>query len=97
MDIDKSKVFHAIKDRKDFPTITKGMDVTTQYFYIKAHKLVNVEDFLEYWQDGRDKTPLKVILEVLYHNPPHDLNYGHSLEEGIESLEEYVTIAKEIF
>ena len=68
------------------------------YYFAKAHKLANLDHFLKFWQDGRDKTPLHQILAEFY--PPQ--NYNNTLEEaishtGFEELQVYYNIATTIF
>ena len=82
-------VFQLLKNNQSLP----DMDLTEAYYFVKAHKLVAIDHFIAYWNDGRFKQLLIDILEA--HYPP--LTYCHPLEEGYEGLENYVEIAKTMF
>ena len=68
------------------------------YYLAKAHELANLNHFLNFWNDGRDKTPLRQIIAEFY--PPQ--NYNNTLEEaishpGYEELQVYYNIATTVF
>lgn len=85
----KVAVFAALKANQPLP----DMSTVETYLFCKAHKLVALDHFLSYWNDGRDKQPLHDILTAYY--PP--LGYCHSEENGFDLLSDYVAIAKTVF
>lgn len=64
-----------------------------QYFFIKAHQIVDRAHYSSFWNDGRSKQPLIDLLKE--HYPP--LAEGHSMENGYEGLNKYVEEAKKVF
>lgn len=70
-----------------------ALSIRQVYFLCKAHKLVAPEHFYAMWNDGRSKAPLTRVLHAFY--PPLEPN--HPLEKGMDGLDQYVEIAKEIF
>lgn len=83
-------VFTTIKNNGPLPT---DMCTVEAYYFIKAHKLVDLDHFLSYWADGHNKKLLRSILTA--HYPP--LDYCHSEENGFDLLSDYVAIAKTVF
>ena len=82
--------FIALSNNQPLPT---DMCLVEVYYFVKAHKLVAFDHFINYWNDGRSK---QILVDVLAaHYPP--LTYGHSLENGYEGLEIYVEVAQSVF
>ena len=84
------ETFIALSNNEPLPA---DMCLVEAYYFTKAHKLVALDHFMRYWNDGRSKQVLIDILKANY--PP--LEYNHALEDGYESLGVYVEIARSVF
>lgn len=83
-------VFIAMKQRKSNEEIFGGMCTKEVYFYNKAVWVVNNNEFIAFWHDGRSKALLTQVLKD--HYPP--LEYCHEQEDGYDGLDKYVEVAK---
>lgn len=84
------ETFIALSNNEPLPA---DMCLVEAYYFTKAHKLVALDHFMCYWNDGRSKRILTDILKA--HYPP--LEYNHALEDGYECLDVYVEIARSVF
>ena len=104
--IEITDIFQQMKQGQDLTVLLPNATTKEYYFFIKAYKLVDSSNFYAYCAVHKDlntyhtsgvMTPfhqmLCSILEVYY--PPLEPN--HPLEKGMDGLDTYVEIAKEIF
>jgi hypothetical protein len=81
------------KDFKQGIYAISHLPIKEQYFYVKAHKLVALEHFLAFWNDGKDRQPCRDILNAFY--PP--LEHNHEEQDGLPGLSAYVKLARKVF
>ncbi len=97
---DISQIFRLLKNGQHHSEINQALlkaSILEQYYYIKTLKLVSPTHFSSFAEFiAPHKTIFRNIL-TMYGNTPDSLNYGHPVEEGLPTLQEYYDIAKQIF
>lgn len=71
--------------------------VIIHYYIIKAHKIVCMEHYHDYWNDGRSKDPIRAVLSSLYSYDEDALQYCHSSANGLPALAKYIEAAESVF